>query len=450
MPRKKVTQEPEQKRGKKGNGYLELRGKKYVARWSAFGKRYSESTGTDNYEEALAFLKERTSEVVADNIDQTKRRVIARFEGREAELAEEENKLPGLPINQMWNAFLNSPNRKKGASDDTLNSYKTQCNVFETWMTQHYPQVSELREVSQKIANEFAAWMSTTHSTNSYNKYLQLFETIWRVLDHNKESNAKLTLNPWTKDNISRTKISVHARRELTIEELQRVCGTLTGEMRLLFAIGIYTGLRLGDAATLEWGNVDLIKKAIAKKTRKTSTPVWIPIHPALQMMLASIPEQDRKRYVLPDTAERYLHGNRTGITHDIQRIFEACDITTKSENKKHARKSVDVGFHSLRHTFVSLSANAGVPLAIVQTIVGHGNPLMTSHYFHASSSALQSAVMTIPDIAGNADQKLLAADKVNTLLQQIGELSDDELKSLHEAVSKMLEERHSSDSAKH
>jgi len=43
----------------------------------------------------------------------------------------------------------------------------------------------------------------------------------------------------------------------------------------------------------------------------------------------------------------------------------------------------VEVGFHSLRHTYVSLHAERGTPQSVVQAIVGHGSPAMTAHYTH-------------------------------------------------------------------
>ena len=63
------------------------------------------------------------------------------------------------------------------------------------------------------------------------------------------------------------------------------------------------------------------------------------------------------------------------------------------------SRKSVVASFHSLRHTFVSLSANAGVPLPVVQSIVGHCSTAMTRHYYHENLDALRSAVASIPEI---------------------------------------------------
>ena len=57
------------------------------------------------------------------------------------------------------------------------------------------------------------------------------------------------------------------------------------------------------------------------------------------------------------------------------------------------SRKTVVASFHSLRHTFVSLSANAGVPLPVVQSIVGHTSTARTRHYGHANEAVLRQAV---------------------------------------------------------
>ena len=53
----------------------------------------------------------------------------------------------------------------------------------------------------------------------------------------------------------------------------------------------------------------------------------------------------------------------------------------------------------SLRHTFVSFAANAGIPLHIVQAIVGHESTAMTRHYYHENEKALRRAVSSIPTI---------------------------------------------------
>ena len=47
------------------------------------------------------------------------------------------------------------------------------------------------------------------------------------------------------------------------------------------------------------------------------------------------------------------------------------------------------------------MMGNAGAPLALVQSIVGHSNPMMTAHYFHAKTDALANAVGNLPALMG-------------------------------------------------
>ena len=89
-----------------------------------------------------------------------------------------------------------------------------------------------------------------------------------------------------------------------------------------------------------------------------------------------------------------------------------------------------------MRHTFVSLSANAGTPLAVVQSIVGHSNPAMTRHYFHESAEALQSAVAALPDVTRPA----LPATATDATRAKLAALRV-EIKQLPDWARELLEE---------
>jgi len=67
-------------------------------------------------------------------------------------------------------------------------------------------------------------------------------------------------------------------------------------------------------------------------------------------------------------------------------------------------RAVIEVGFHSLRHTFVSLCRESNAPLAVVESIVGHSNPAMTRHYTHVGELAAANAVALLPAITGDAE----------------------------------------------
>lgn len=190
------------------------------------------------------------------------------------------------------------------------------------------------------------------------------------------------------------------------MDELKRVCQSATGELRVLLAIGIYCGLRLGDAATLRWCEVDLARNLISripgKTARRRPVPLHIPVHPALKTILTEIPTENRGEYVMPETAALYAK-RIDAVTDLIQAHFKANAIQTHKPGtgKGNGRAVIEVGFHSLRHSFVSLCRAANVPLSIVEALVGHSNPAMTRHYTHTSDDAASQAVSTLPALMG-------------------------------------------------
>ncbi len=52
-----------------------------------------------------------------------------------------------------------------------------------------------------------------------------------------------------------------------------------------------------------------------------------------------------------------------------------------------------NVRFHDLRHTFITMMAEGGVPLPVVQAMVGHMSARMVRYYTHISNRAARTAV---------------------------------------------------------
>ena len=176
-------------------------------------------------------------------------------------------------------------------------------------------------------------------------------------------------------------------------------------EWHKLILIGIYTGLRLGDCCRLDWSQISLAQGVIQVVPRKTrrhhQRMVTIPIHPALGAALVGQQAYDNKMMVgpvLPGIAEMYGRA-RWRVSQELSRIFKQANITMSVRLEGRKRKTPEATFHSLRHTFVSFAANAGVPLHVVQSIVGHESTAMTRHYYHENIDALKSAVAAIPTL---------------------------------------------------
>ena len=130
----------------------------------------------------------------------------------------------------------------------------------------------------------------------------------------------------------------------------------------------------------------------------------------------------------------------------EIRDIFESCGIQTRVKDPGKKRNSTEVGFHSLRHTFVSLAANAGAPFALVQSIVGHSTAEMTRHYFHENDDALKTTVDTLPDVTGLSPAGLLPAPaQINApistakIFAAINVLPESDLRAIRDAIDKRL-----------
>lgn len=396
------------KRRGRGGGTLEKRGGCYLARWTVGGRRFSQSLHTADRREA----ERRLAEIVAPfNLATDAERLehfAAKLDGTRRRMAEIEAAAPAVRIADAWDIYAESPERPETGekyAEDCANRWR----LFADYMAKHYPDAPELRQVTRQHAAAFMADYGRTRSATTYNLFIQSARTLWRFMaDY---PGAKIGGAGCPFDRIARRRLNTVSRRALTADELVRVCNSTSGEMRLLFAIGIYTGLRLKDCALLTWGEIDMTRRLVVctpHKTARLGKVVTIPLHPALFAMLAETPEPRRRGQVLPSVAAAHSDGT---LANRIKRVFKGCGIETHAEPVNGRRRCI-VGFHSLRHTFVSMAANAGAPLAVVQRIVGHASPQMTAHYFHETTRALNAAVALLPnviDIPPDADGEAAA-----------------------------------------
>lgn len=404
MTAKKGEKKPktEKKRRSRGSGSVYKKGHVYMARWvvtlDGHRKAFTRSTETGDKDEALKKLAEYVAPYRLGSKEKILRNQVAELGGVKAQIQKIEDEKPALDLSATWMAYTDAPNRPD-SGQRTMEGYASQFERFTTWMKKNHPAVTELRGVTEEIAFQFAGELGRKLTPNSFNKYLVLLRRMWKVL-HKK---ARLTCNPW--EHLENKLLATHSRRELTIDELKAVCAAVHGEMRILFAVGLYCGLRLGDAVLLKWSNVDLKRHMImvvpAKTARRSNGKVLrIPLHGSLYAMLTETPEEDRRVYVMQELAELYERDD-TALVKRISEVFKACDIETRCKVEGYSRLGVNVGFHSLRHSFVSLSANAGSSLAAVQAVVGHSNPAMTRHYLHADQNVVKNAVYALPDVTG-------------------------------------------------
>ena len=199
------------------------------------------------------------------------------------------------------------------------------------------------------------------------------------------------------------------AKHVFSPQQVSKLIGTAEGDWKglIITVTAYYTGGRLSDLARLTWSNVDLSqnKKVIRFMQKKTKgkTPkskVEIPIHEALEEYLLSGPISETPHApVFPELYNKPGSG-KSGLSMAFKRLMAKVGIDDEKIRERNgaAGRSVSaLSFHSLRHSFNSALANAGVSQELRQKLTGHASADMNTVYTHHDLEAVRTAVQTLP-----------------------------------------------------
>jgi len=172
------------------------------------------------------------------------------------------------------------------------------------------------------------------------------------------------------------------------------------GDWRGAITLAATTGLRLGDVSNLTWGEIDQDGGLITVETEKTGAVVELPAQPDFLEWLAARPRGIGKAPVFPLLTGRGT-GGRTGLSAEFRAIMEKAGILSRVVTREGAgRNTFSKGFHSLRHTFISALAKAGVSPELRQKLAGHEDAKVHAGYSHHDIETLRAAMNKLPRLA--------------------------------------------------
>jgi len=184
-----------------------------------------------------------------------------------------------------------------------------------------------------------------------------------------------------------------------TPEQITRLLGLADRDWQGLILAGYYTGARLGDLARLTWSAVDLAERSISFTQKKTGARLKVPIHSELEeyLLSGSVPDDGRK----PLFPKLYhLRGSgKTGLSSSFRRLMDRAGIDAGVARVKAGEAGRNVSllsFHSLRHSFTSALANAGVSAELRQKITGHADAKSHAIYSHHEFEVVRQSLETI------------------------------------------------------
>ena len=357
------------------------------------GNQRRRSTGETNRKRAQA---------VADQLERAAqgKENLARLRRNFAEFCREHFRpeTPTLSMRDYAQQWLDR--RKVETSHGTQRRYR---NAIDNWLEFLGPNADRgVEEITEAQVFAFRDARATARATLTANTELKILKMIFRsarcqgYLFEDPAEGVKTVKN--------RTNF---ARRPFSIDELRAVLALADDEWQSLIKFGLYTGQRLGDLALLTWSQIDLDRDEIRLTTRKTDKRLLVPIAAPLREHLLAIAGDDPRAPVHPRAyATVSAQFERVGtLSNQFSDLLVACGLRGPQPHRSRGigragkRKGIDLSFHSLRHTAVSLLKDAGVPDAVVMALVGHESAAMSRHYTHVGKEALARAAKTLPEV---------------------------------------------------
>jgi len=175
------------------------------------------------------------------------------------------------------------------------------------------------------------------------------------------------------------------------LERLRKAMLTVALEKaRDIFLFCCYTGLRYSDVLQLHGGNIEPLPDGSGRVLRliqtKTRTPVSIYLSSAAAALLDKYEEPERTGQgarLLPVLANavmnRYL--KRIGRLAGVNRLIETTEIVDNQVVKRAVPAWQMLTMHAARHSFAVQSLLRGMPVAVLQRVMGHSSITTTMTY---------------------------------------------------------------------
>lgn len=298
---------------------------------------------------------------------------------------------------RMWSDFLAYMKDTYPDAENLTDVTRAHCEGYVRYLADNGRYIKEVTAIARRGGKRKKAVALKPYETEYLlsPRTIKLYCLYCAEVFHKLSEDAGLISNPWTQ--VVMPKREVTPRDIFSEEELEKIKRGLESDpfCKPLFIIAAATGLTEGDICMLKWNEVSFGEGLIKHVRRKTGVYMEIPMILGLSAFLRSLPRVND--YVLPEHAAMY-DTNNSGVSYRIKEFLHRLGIETRLERE--GRRAVSTkDLHSMRHVFCYYAGMAGIPLATVQSIVGHMTPEMTRHYQrHVTSDAKRKAAAQLPE----------------------------------------------------
>lgn len=172
----------------------------------------------------------------------------------------------------------------------------------------------------------------------------------------------------------------------LSADEVKKLADTVPEnpygrEVRRAFLFSCFTGLRISDIETLTWGMIEANPPQIIKRQKKTKNPVYVPLNKSAWNLISDGGEHLPENTVFSFEKER------------------ASSYRTLKDWAADAGVAKNIGWHTARRTFATLTLERGADAVTVARLLGHTGLGQVMKYAKATDEMRRRAVDALPEL---------------------------------------------------
>ena len=228
---------------------------------------------------------------------------------------------------------------------------------------------------------------------------------IVRMPFHKALAAGVISVNPTVPVHVKR--IFPHQRNCFSVIQVRALPEAADDEMKTAIYLGLFTGLRLGDVIGIQRSDPseDLSCLCLSPEKRRDGAraPLVVPFHSELKSHLASCCSGLQPGDFLMPKLHLIDIGGRNGVSRRFHELMERARIFNPAvkEKSREGRSFYALSCHSLRHTFNSWLANAGVRKETRMKLLDHRSEQVNDGYTYVQLETLKEAVGQLPQLAG-------------------------------------------------
>lgn len=307
------------------------------------------------------------------------------------------NSLDPDTIQIVFNAFDFVCNdydiQKKETAISIINDIPDEVKYYLVSKTIENLSKETIKQYRHKLENFFKAVHKRIKdvTTTDIRIYLYNYKTMNNNTDSSVE-NTRRILNAffqWAEENeyiehnpvikVERIKFQQKERKPLSQLSLEEVrCSCKNKREKALIDFLYSTGCRVSECSNVQLSDINWTERSIVIRHGKGNKRRTVFFNAAAELSLRNYikSRQDQSPYLFVTNRKPYNKLGVKSIQNDIREIGQRCDIVCTP--------------HILRHTFATTGLRAGIPLELLQTLMGHSKPETTLIYAKIDKAALK------------------------------------------------------------